>query len=77
MNGRGIVAHADYPQPRTLEMGEDRVEVYDGDFEVPVVLERTGEWKGTPIVYVRYQVCSDTACFAPTTVELDISLDRA
>lgn len=76
MNGKGVVAHADYPPPTTLRMGEDAIEVYEGNIEIPVVLERDGEWSGTPIVYVRYQVCSEEACFAPTTVELDISVDR-
>jgi len=77
MNGKGVAAHVDYPEPTMLRMGDDTIEVYEGDMEIPVVLERAGEWSGTPIVYVRYQVCSDHACFAPTTVELDISVDRA
>jgi DsbC/DsbD-like thiol-disulfide interchange protein len=77
MNGKGVAAHVDYPEPTMLRMGDDTIEVYEGDMEIPVVLERAGEWSGTPIVYVRYQVCSDQACFAPTTVELDISVDRA
>lgn len=76
MNGKGVIAHADYPEPTMLRMGDDAIEVYEGDMEIPVVLEREGDWSGTPIVYVRYQVCSDQACFAPTTVELDISVDR-
>ena len=76
MNGGGVVAHADYPEPTILRMGDDAIEVYEGDMEIPVVLERVGDWSGTPIVYVRYQVCTEQACFAPTTVELDISVDR-
>ena len=80
MNGAGLRAYADYPAGEVLAShvpGLERVRVYRGTFELAVVLEREGEWQGTPLLCVRFQVCRDDACFRPTTVELDISLDRA
>ncbi len=81
-NGGGIAAYADYPlgTPHGVSSaaaGLGRVRVLMGRHEIPVVLERTGEWKGNPLLIVRYQACTDDACLPPVVVELDIALDRA
>jgi hypothetical protein len=81
-NGGGIAAYADYPRGTphgvsSAAAGLGRVRVLTGRHEIPVVLERTGEWKGNPLLIVRYQACTDDACLPPVVVELDIALDRA
>ncbi|MEO1128844.1 MAG: DUF255 domain-containing protein [Planctomycetota bacterium] len=49
---------------------------YRGDVELTLRLSRTGEaWSGRPMLLVTYQACSDDACLAPATVELDIAID--
>jgi uncharacterized protein YyaL (SSP411 family) len=81
-NGAGVAAYADYPQgtPHGVSdaaAGLGRVRVLTGRHEISVALERTGEWKGNPLLIVRYQACADGACLPPVVVELDIALDRA
>jgi uncharacterized protein YyaL (SSP411 family) len=73
MNGGGVTAYAGYPQGQPYH---DDTRVYTGSFELQVALERTGEWSGTPLLSLMYQVCSETECLAPRTVELDIALDQ-
>jgi hypothetical protein len=75
-NGTGVVAYADYP-PGTPLAGPDDALVYTHDFDLTIALERKGPWSGTPLLFVQFQACSETACLAPTRVELDIALERA
>jgi hypothetical protein len=51
--------------------------VLKGVFELPIVLERRGEWTGTPVLVVHYQACTDTGCALPSRLELDVTLERA
>lgn len=79
-NGSGVAVYADYPKGELLAASTDQLpapRVYTGRLEIPVVLERIGEWNGTPLLTIRYQVCNANTCFAPMMVELDIALDRA
>ncbi len=76
----GVRASVRYPQgdvyqgSAAIEGGPMRV--YAGAFELPVTLERTGEaWDGRALLVVRYQACTDEACLAPMTVELDVAID--
>jgi uncharacterized protein YyaL (SSP411 family) len=73
LNGGGVAAYAGYPAG---EPYHDETRVYTGSFELQVALERSGEWSGTPLLSLMYQVCSETECLAPRTVELDIAIDR-
>ncbi|MFZ4573967.1 MAG: DUF255 domain-containing protein [Phycisphaerales bacterium] len=78
VNGSGVAAYADYPAGE--EYGSHTVgttRVLRGDFEMSVAVELRGEWSGTPLLAVTYQACTDTECLAPTTVELDLAIDRA
>jgi uncharacterized protein YyaL (SSP411 family) len=74
INGTGVAAYAGYPEGKAEGNGP---RVYTGGFELPVVLERTGEWTGQPLLSLMYQACTETECLAPTMVELDIAIDRA
>ena len=74
VNGTGIAAYAGYPEGTAHA---DHPRSYTGGFELPIALERTGEWSGRPLLAVMFQACTDTECLAPTMVELDIALDRA
>ncbi|MFO0831112.1 MAG: DUF255 domain-containing protein [Phycisphaerales bacterium] len=74
-HGSGVVAYADYPQGSPLS-GYGNAGAYEGEFDLPVALERSGAWSGTPLLMVTFQACSDTECLAPARVELDIALDR-
>jgi len=50
--------------------------VHEGAIELSITIMRTDEpIVGRPLIVVTYQVCSDTACFQPITVELDVALD--
>jgi len=74
INGTGVAAFAGYPDGQSYH---DDTRVYTGSFELQVAIERTGDWSGTPLLSLMYQVCSETECLAPRTVELDIAIDRA
>jgi hypothetical protein len=74
--GGGVRAFADYPPGVPFGTGDASIRVYHGRVEIKVALERHGEWKGRPLLAVRYQACSDRECLAPTTAELDIAIDR-
>jgi hypothetical protein len=59
-----------------MPFGADgRLRVLAGEFELTIALERKGEWTGTPLIGVTYQACTEDACLAPRTVELDVALD--
>ncbi len=82
-HGTGVKAYADYPKgtpysPAWVEADDEaaHIQVYTGTIDVPVVLERAGDFTGTPVIALTYQVCSDEACFTPSTVELDVSIER-
>jgi hypothetical protein len=80
VNGSGVRAYADYPpgEPyRPAWADKDQpIPAYTGTIAVPVMLEREGPWKGRPLLAVWYQACTDTACLAPSTLELDVAIDR-
>jgi uncharacterized protein YyaL (SSP411 family) len=74
VNGTGVEVFADYPEG--MPFGADgRLRVLAGEFELTIALERKGEWTGTPLIGVTYQACTEDACLAPRTVELDVALD--
>ena len=76
--GAGVEAFVDYPVGTPMDVPDvGGVMVHEGDLELRVVLERTGEWSGRPMLMVAYQACSETACDQPVTVELDVALDPA
>jgi hypothetical protein len=77
-NGTGVEVFADYPEGiayGVVSVGTTRV--LKGVFELPIVLERRGEWTGTPVLFVHYQACTDTGCALPSRLELDVTLERA
>ncbi len=74
VSGAGVTVFADYPVGTPY--GTDRsLRALAGEFELTVVLERQGEWSGTPLIAVTYQACSENTCLAPRTVELDVAID--
>ncbi|MBI1190399.1 MAG: DUF255 domain-containing protein [Tepidisphaera sp.] len=77
VHGQGVKVYADYPAGEDFGEGEQRIKVNTGTIELRVAMERDGAWKGTPILSVAYQACSDTECLEPAVVELDIALDKA
>lgn len=75
LNGDGVRVFAEYPEG--IPYGKDgAIRVLSGEFEIPVVLERSGEWTGRPLIGVTYQACTEDACLRPRTVELDVAIDR-
>ncbi|MDX2016584.1 MAG: DUF255 domain-containing protein [Planctomycetota bacterium] len=75
-NGAGVQAFADYPPGVPYGVMGHEVQVYAGEFELRVALERAGAWSGTPLLLVTCQACSDRECLPPTRLELDVALDR-
>ncbi len=78
-NGTGVEVFADYPTGDEFRAspGAPPIRVHRGVFELPLLLERRGEWTGQPLLAVTFQACTDSACMRPTTVELDLALDPA
>jgi hypothetical protein len=76
--GTGVRPYADYPrgEPIEAEAGAGHG-VLKGDVVFSVVLERAGEWTGAPRLVMTYQACTDRACLAPVTVELQVEIKRA
>ena len=76
VNGTGVSVYADYPKGSAIGDPGREVMIYKGEFELPIMLERSGDWKGRPLIAVTYQACTDAACLKPRTVELDVAIDR-
>jgi hypothetical protein len=77
VHGQGVAAYADYPSGTPFGVPEaGRVNVYAGEFELPIVVDLEGELTGTPLLSVTYQACSNTECLNPRTVEIDVAIDR-
>lgn len=77
-NGSGVAVYADYPPGEPY--GTDptsTIMTLKGSVELRVAVERSGAWSGRPILTATYQACTDTACLAARTVELDVAIDRA
>ena len=66
----------EYRGPAVPE-AEDPVLVHTGAVEFVVRLRRAAgaAWSGRPMLVATYQVCTETACLRPTTVELDVAID--
>jgi len=77
--GQGIAIYADYPEG--TKYGIDSVGSFNvnaGRVEFEVAIEKApgvGVAPGAPVIGVSFQACNDTACQAPQTVELDITID--
>lgn len=78
-NGSGVEVFADYPMGEAYRgtPGAPEIRVHHGVFELPLILERRGEWSGQPLLAVTFQACTDEMCMQPSTVELDVALDPA
>jgi len=77
-HGTGVAAYAAYPDGEAFGgPPAGPILVYRGTFELTVALEAAGAWTGRPLLTVTYQPCTDDACLAAATVELDIAIDRA
>lgn len=80
VGGTGYTAELAMPKGTVLDgplVGDDlpALLVYAGSTEGAVVVRRTDEViAGRPRIALTYQVCSDSACFQPITVELDVEL---
>jgi uncharacterized protein len=78
VGGEGIAAYADYPagDPWQGAPGGGEVRVHSGEVEFAIAVERTGEWKGRPLLAMTMQPCTERDCLNPVTVELDVVIDR-
>ncbi len=74
--GTGLAAYAYYPPGEPYGPGGE-LRVYKGEFQIPIAVELHGAWSGRPLLGVTFQACTDTECLAPTTLELDVAVDRA
>jgi len=77
--GQGVRVFADYPHgDEGLPGVEAGQRAYSGSLDIPIALERDdAPWSGTPLLAVRFQACNNESCLAPSTLELDIALNRA
>ncbi len=81
VSGQGCAVYADYPAGTRQRAGGAATatpRVYERDVEFTVVVEHApgiGPTPGRPILGVTFQACTDTACLAPRTVELDVAID--
>jgi uncharacterized protein YyaL (SSP411 family) len=75
IGGTGVSAYADYPEGETFGANGE-LRIYKGTIDLRIALERHGEWSGRPLLAVTFQACTDTECLLPTTLELDVRIDR-
>ncbi|MAY74219.1 MAG: thioredoxin domain-containing protein [Phycisphaerae bacterium] len=78
--GSGVAVYADYPNGEPYETaaleGVDLL-VHTGTLRLPVVIEKAdgvGPSPGKPVLGITLQACSETACEAPTTIELGVEI---
>lgn len=76
LSGSGVRVFADYPEGTPMSGADDSLRVYEGEFDLPLVIERTGTWTGTPLIGITFQPCTRDACLAARTIELDVAIDR-
>ncbi len=79
ISGQGVAVYADYPQgDRFGDTSTGIINVHTGRIEFGVAIEKAigvGPTPGEPILGITYQICTDTACHQPRTVELKIAVD--
>ncbi|MEL7482995.1 MAG: DUF255 domain-containing protein [Planctomycetota bacterium] len=77
VGGTGVNVYADYPEgtPLVVPGIEGAVLVHQGEVELTLALERSGERTGRPVLVLTFQACSDSECLPPQTLELDIAID--
>ncbi len=76
--GDGVRLSIEYPEGEELRIEgiDGAVRVYEGTVELEITLERDGAaWSGRPMIVVRYQACTDRACYEPMVVSLDVAID--
>lgn len=74
LSGDGFAVYADYP-PGDPSPHDPNLRIHAADFQLPVVIERTGDLAPRSRLAVTYQPCTDTECLAPVTVELDVTIE--
>ena len=74
--GSGYAVYADYPDGVPFSHNP-AIRVYEGEIEMEIAVEQTGQIAGNPLLILTYQACTDEHCLAPRTVELDVAIDRA
>lgn len=80
VGGTGYTLELAFPKGKDFEgplIGDDfpPLQVYQGAIEGAIVVSRTDEAiTGRPRIALTYQVCSESVCFNPMTVELDVEL---
>jgi uncharacterized protein len=77
VGGTGVRVFADYPPGEPHASGDERILAHTGELELQAVIERHGDWSGTPLLAVSFQACTDRECLRPRTVELDVTIERA
>ena len=77
VGGTGVQVYADYPEGKAKELPgiASTVRIYEGDIELTLALERTGDIGGRPLLVLTFQACTETECLPPQTLELDIAID--
>ncbi|MCA3004091.1 MAG: thioredoxin domain-containing protein [Planctomycetaceae bacterium] len=81
VGGTGLAAYADYPAGSPLATARSAAGpaptygVLVGEVAFQVVVVKEGAVEGEPRLVVTYQACSDSACLAPVTRDLPVSID--
>jgi DsbC/DsbD-like thiol-disulfide interchange protein len=66
------------PHPYRVEGLDEKLSVYEGKVTVSLPLTFTQEGADQTLhVSVRYQACSDTDCFLPSTITLQVPVEAA
>jgi uncharacterized protein YyaL (SSP411 family) len=74
IRGAGVDVYFDAPEGEALAEPAG-ARALTGEIELRVALARAGELVGKPLLGVTFQACTESACLAPTTVELDVAID--
>ncbi|MEN0019709.1 MAG: DUF255 domain-containing protein [Planctomycetota bacterium] len=82
VRGSGVAVYADYPEGEPLATDDEGlalVRVHHGSFELRVALELDADADikaaSAALVGLTVQVCTDSACLPPRTLELDVAID--
>ena len=76
--GEGLTAVGKFPTATLHRHAEPSVMVHEGVIEFDIELRRgAAKWSGRPLLVMTYQACTETACRAPVTIELDVAIDPA
>ncbi len=72
----GLTLTANYPKGESYkgELADGTIYIHAGEVSIPVKIEQTGKFSGTPRLSITYQTCTDKECLEPKTELLGLRI---